>query len=390
MAENSYAIEIKLASKNGWFTPDESLSYYGRYSRDYYVPHWWGGGEPASAHDNIVNYMNGQAAVGNKSVNYVLSDNKITLTVGPDNVAWCQESGNAVGISVEHQPTLGAEGYKKSGWLKDQLDQRYNKTLEIRGHNFWYQTLCPGTISLDRIAQEADKWKRGTYEQPAVPTPVPQPPTPQPSPQLIVVDDADREMFTLADAKLVNFGDLSVVKTFGLDTPMAVSQKIRYNNLEFYRTASAVKDNRLQGFLVGDLKDAKTPELRPEPPKPEWVANLRDIDDTTLWFRRNQKLIDITTGKPALNGKGQETVFSKDESFVSSAVTFVGGTEYRITDYSFKKGVFNGVPISSLTLTEPGVPNIPPVQNFEQRLSVLEVLVNKIIEFLTSRFGFKK
>ena len=177
MADNSYGIEMKPASHAGWFTPAESNNYYAtRYARDGVVVHWWGDGTGASNHDNIVNYMNAQAAAANKSVNYVLSDNKITLCVGPDNVAWCSSKGNPTTISVETQPTLGDEGYKKWGWLVDQLEQRYGKALRLYKHSDWEATGCPGTISLDRIRTEANKWKSGEYDRPApisVPTPPP-------------------------------------------------------------------------------------------------------------------------------------------------------------------------------------------------------------------------
>ena len=176
-----YPIEQRLASKNGWFTPAEARAYYGRYDRHGITWHWWGDGTGASNHDNIVNYMLAGAERGEKSVNHVLSDNKITLVVGPDNVAWTSQSGNPVSVSVECQPTLGGEGYKKAGWLASEIAGRYGGDRAYYGHNYWYSTACPGTISLDRIRQEEDKWQRGEYN--AAPTPTPTPtPTPPPSP----------------------------------------------------------------------------------------------------------------------------------------------------------------------------------------------------------------
>lgn len=62
MADNSYNVEIKPASKNGYHTPAEARAYYGRYDRNGLTCHWWGDGTGASNHDNIVNYMNGQSA----------------------------------------------------------------------------------------------------------------------------------------------------------------------------------------------------------------------------------------------------------------------------------------------------------------------------------------
>lgn len=399
MADSSYGIEIELASKNGWFTPDESRSYYGRYSRDGYCVHWWGDGTGASNHNNIVNYIAGQAVAGNKSVNYVLSDSKITLMVGPDNVAWCQQSGNATEVSVEHQPTLGSEGYKKSGWLKEQLEQRYGKRLVIHGHNYWFATSCPGTISLDRIEQECDNWRRGVYDQPSVPTPVPPTPsTPPPVINPIVTPVTIVKKYTLANAKLVNIKDLSVIKTFEVDTPIDVGGQSTYDGKNFLVSVYATQHGTLQGFLVGDLKDYATPPatvptppatpppVTPAPDAPEWVANLLDVDDTTYWVTQDTNLIDITTGKPVIPTK----TLKKDEQFTASALTKVDNTEYRITDYSYKKGIFNGVPINRLTLTPPGVPDIPPVPNYDQRLTALEAIIQRIVDFLKSIFsGFK-
>lgn len=179
--DNYYPIEIKIASKNGWSTPAEAPSIWKTpYAREGVTYHWWGGGEPASAHDNIVNYMLAQAAAGNKSVNYVASDNKITLMVSPDNIAWCSNNGNPTTISVELQPTLTAEGYKKAGWLHWQLEGRYGKRLSIYGHNRWISTACPGTIDLGRIRAEADKWATGGYLPAPAPAPTPKPPVPNP------------------------------------------------------------------------------------------------------------------------------------------------------------------------------------------------------------------
>lgn len=177
----SYPIEVKICSKNGWSTPAEAQGIWGRYSREGITAHWWGDGTGASNHDNIVNYFLSQANAGIKSVNYVVSDDKITLMVSPDNVAWCSSAGNPTTISIEHQPTLNAEGYKKSGWLVWQLEQRYNRRLAIYPHSKWQQTACPGSIDLNRIRAEADKWATGGYNPPPVVTPVP---TPAPAPTI--------------------------------------------------------------------------------------------------------------------------------------------------------------------------------------------------------------
>lgn len=182
--DNYYPVEIKICSKNGWSTPQEAAGIWATpYARTGVTVHWWGDGTGADNHDNIVNYEMGQAAAGNKSTNYVASDNKITVMVSPDNVAWCSNGGNPTTISIEFQPTLGDEGYKKAGWLLEQLEERYGRTLELFGHNHWFQTTCPGTIDIPRIRAEADKWKSGAYTAPAPANPAPAP-TPAPTTQI--------------------------------------------------------------------------------------------------------------------------------------------------------------------------------------------------------------
>ncbi|MCA9333896.1 N-acetylmuramoyl-L-alanine amidase [Candidatus Saccharibacteria bacterium] len=238
MADNSYGIEIKIASKNGWHTPQEARNYYGRYDRMGITWHWWGDGSGASNHDNIVNYMNNQAALGNKSVNYVLSDNKITLCVNPDNVAWASNSGNPTTVSVELQPTLGAEGYKKAGWLLDQLEQRYGRSLASFKHSYWTQTACPGSIDIGRIRAEADKWKRGEYEPKPAPAPAPAPaPVPTPKPpatvKLEIKDVPNKKVKLIRDASLWNlqfakYPDAQSVKTIPSGTEFEVSAVVTH------------------------------------------------------------------------------------------------------------------------------------------------------------------
>lgn len=458
-----YQIFQKLCAKAGYFTPDEARKYYGRYARDGVTVHWWGDGTGESNHDNIVNYIYNQSVLGNKSVNYVLSDAKITLMVGPDDVAWTSQSGNATTVSVETEPQLSDEGYKKWGWLLWQLEQRYGKTLKLYPHNYWYSTACPGSISLDRIRQEQIKWARGDYNPaPVTPewkknlsiiaikkmyavdddTPLfnleslgviknftkatpfdikgqtlvkgaaylmtqysvdnsqpngfrvsdlqdadPNTPPPDTRPEWLrnLKEITAVKLFTLTDAKLLNLENGSVVNTYPLDTPMDIKGETTVAGKHYFLTAFSYDNKKPNGFLTSDLKTAATPPPQPEPEKPEWVTNLRDIDDTKFWLVRDQELIDITTGKPT----GTATL-KKDSEFVCSALTVANGVEYRITDYSFKKGIFNGVPIGSLTLTEPGEPDVPPEQENPDLVSkstviaFLEGIMKLIAEFIKS------
>lgn len=398
----SYAIEQKPASKNGWFTPAESQNYYGKYNRHGITWHWWGDGTGADNHDNIVRYLNGKAANGQApTVNYVLSDNKITECVSPDNVAWASGNGNPVSVSVELQPTLTAEGYKKAGWLAAELAKRYGGDRTYYPHNFWMTTQCPGTISLDRIRQEEDKWQRGEYN------PAPVPPTPPasaniewvklPAKQVYLTNKSPTKLWNFNQTTWAGFG--SGVKDFAGGSEIEIYGKAINHTIgaTYLVTEYSFTKGITNGFNEVDMslkmQPAPAPDptpapIPPTPAKPEWEANLRDIDDTKYWFTKEQALINIATGKPVEPAK----VFKKDEEFIASALTISGGIEYRITDYSFKKGIFNGVPTSSLTLTAPGIPNIPPVQEQPKPdtnaiIAFLMGLVASILEFVKKLKG---
>lgn len=174
----AYDIEVKPAPKQSWFTPAESNAYYKtRYSRSKVAVHWWGGGEKADQHDNIVNYFLKQGAQGIKSVNFVVSDRKITQMVDPANVAWATQNGNPESVSIEFQPTLSDEGYKRGGWLIATLEKKFGK-MQILPHKHWFATACPGTIDLNRLRREADAASGGSIPPTPKPNPVPTPTPP--------------------------------------------------------------------------------------------------------------------------------------------------------------------------------------------------------------------
>lgn len=282
---NYYAIETRIASKNGWSTPQEVPGIWGQqYSRSGVTAHWWGDGTGADNHDNIVNYFLGQAAAGNKSVNYVVSDRKITLMVSPDMVAWCSGPGNPSTISIEHQPTLGDEGYKRSGWLVWQLEQRYGRRLPIYPHNKWQQTACPGSIDLNRIRAEADKWASGGY-QPVVPPVVVTPPAPSvkiaysklPMPVKYVLNkDAN-----LWDFNTATWGGFKAIKSFkkgdefvvyGIADNLTLKAKYAMTQYSFAQADTTGSPKATNGVNMADLDLVTTgPPPTPIDPTPPVV-----------------------------------------------------------------------------------------------------------------------
>lgn len=274
MGDLSFPIEIKTVSKNGYFTPTEAKAYYGRYDRSGVTIHWWGDGTGASNHDNIVNYFTAQAQAGVKSVNYVVSDNKITLCVSPDNVAWASQSGNATTVSIEFQPTLSGEGYKKGGWLIDQLEQRYSRSLQLLPHSYWYQTACPGSINIALLRQEADKWKSGAYDTPPAPT-YPPAPTPVPPAQITlqITDIPNKQVKLVRDANLwdlhfAKYPDAKVVKALTAGTQIEVSAIAKHPlGSSYYLSEYSFSKGIGNGINVKDCEDVVTaPTPPPVPP----------------------------------------------------------------------------------------------------------------------------
>jgi hypothetical protein len=278
-----YPIEIRLASKNGWHTPAEAKAYYGRYSREGFTVHWWNTPNLVTDadHDNIVNYILGKATRGEGSVNYVLSNNKITLVVNPDNVAWASQNGNPTTISCEFSPHLNAEGYKKAGWLISELEGRYGRVLNLYKHSNWFSTACPGTLDVARMRAEADKWKSGGYApKPPAPAPVPVPTPPKP-PVKPVVDEwilwkegTVKYVTNKQPTHLWNFNSttwqMQSIKPFNKGEIVEIVGQAKNTKLNkvYYVTSYSFQKKIANGFNPVDLDIYVPPRPTPEPPKP--------------------------------------------------------------------------------------------------------------------------
>lgn len=282
----AYPIEVRLASKKGWYTPAEAKAYYGRYSRDGLVVHWWNSPQNVkdSDHNSIVNYMLGGASRGEKSVNYVLSNTKITLVVNPDNVAWASQGGNPTTVSVEFSPHLNTEGYKKAGWLINELFNpktgRYKKAPKLWKHSDWFSTSCPGTLDLKRMLAEANKWATGAYNP--KPTPAPKPPAPsKPINQdwKLWKDGGSYRfvrnsyLYDLTNTK--DWGSVKQVKAYkkGDIVEIVGSFHNNYINRDYYITKYSFDKKLATGFNPVDIEPYVMPIPKPptppvEPPKP--------------------------------------------------------------------------------------------------------------------------
>jgi hypothetical protein len=349
-----YPIEIRLASKNGWHTPAEARAYYGKYDRMGVTWHWWNTPQAVqdSDHDNIVNYILGKANAGSGSVNYVLSNNKISMLVNPDNVAWASQSGNPVTVSVELSPHLNAEGYKKAGWLFNELEGRYGRVLKHYKHSDWFQTACPGSIDVGRIAAEAAKWKSGGYNpQPEWKTNLREIPTKT----LYAIDD------TTPLRNLENVGQ--VIENFAKGTPFEIKGQTVVGGNPYYLTKYSFDNGKAAGFDFYELQDTNPNTPPPEPPKPPVINQ-----DWALWKDGGTYVANKQpTNLYDLSGAETEAGIKIVKSYNKGELIEIAGQfhnnplnrDYYITRYSFDKKNATGFAPADLDIYAPPVPTPP-------------------------------
>lgn len=271
----SYDIEIRKVSqhKDGqtrWFTPDEARSYYGKYARSGITIHWWGDGGKNN-HEQTVAFFERRT---DGSVNYVLSDDRITYMVDPKNVAFTSQSGNATTISIECQTYLGNEGYKKLGWLISELEDIFGG-LKLYPHNHWFATQCPGSLDLTRARNEANKWNNGEYNpKPPVTPPAPQP-APVPKITLQITDILNKKVRLVKDANLwdlhfTKYSEAQSIKTLKKGTAIEVSAIAKHPlGSSYYLSEYSFAKGIGNGINIKDCEDVfPLPDIPAPKPTP--------------------------------------------------------------------------------------------------------------------------
>lgn len=166
----------------------ELFEYYGvEYEPIESHIHWWGSPTAGYTHDGVVNTFLGKE---NYSVNFVVSDNRVTLMVPLNQNALTTGRRNPYGWKTENDPNLSEQGYKTLGFLH-YLVEKLNPKLAgepIRLHKEFMATAC-SELDPKKVRDYADKFKNGILDvvtgEPVVKPepPKPEPPTPTPEPQ---------------------------------------------------------------------------------------------------------------------------------------------------------------------------------------------------------------
>mgnify|MGYP000888570623 CR=1 FL=1 len=345
------------------FTPgNQTQAAYGRpRSIDGGAGHWWNTPELAGSHDGIVSYMANPARQA--APHAVLSAGRVTEMVRPWDTAWCTSNANPYTYAIEIDPRIMYRwGYGNPSQAQRDLGNQIFETLceyiadkgyhnlPWKPHNVW----APGTacnplnygeimarakqIWNDKNAPKPKEWEANLKTINPV--------------TLYAIDDS---------TPLRNLANVTqVIKNFNAGTPFEIFAETRVNGYRYLLTRYAYENKTGQGFDEYELKPA-------DPPKPEWVRNLKDIEPVKLMVlpaagTNIVNLNDLSVISPL--GKGTYVDFTKS--------TTVGGKEYLISKYSADRAMPNGI-----LRADVGVPAEPPVNEKPSWLDKWEDIENK-------------
>lgn len=308
--------------------------------------HWWNVPGTGATHDSIVSYM--ANASRQAAPHAVLSAGRVTEMVKPWDTAWCTSNANPYTYAIEVQPEIMYRwGYGNPSQAQRNLGNQIFETLceyiadmgyqdlPWKPHNVWSPgTQCNPMDYNDIMRRAKEIWNEKNAPKPkeweqnlkAI-TPV----------TLYAIDD-NTPLRNLANTP-------QIIKNFSAGTSFEIAAKTRVGDYEYYLTRYAYENKTGQGFDLYELKPA-------DPPKAEWIQNLKDISPVKLTVlpADGTSIINLNDGK-VIGPLARGTVVD----FVKT--TTVGGKEYLISSYSATHSLPNGILREHV-----GVPAEPPKQ----------------------------
>lgn len=151
--------------------------------------HWWGEPGKAGTHAGNVNHL---LTTQDLSVNFVLSENRITLMTPLEYNALTTGRRNPYGWKIENDPALTEQQYKTMGYLL-YIVEKLNPGLlnkPLRLHKEFQATSCSG-VDRPKVRDYAEKFRTGALDPatglpPEVVTPEPEPEPEVPSDEVLV------------------------------------------------------------------------------------------------------------------------------------------------------------------------------------------------------------
>ena len=294
------------------------------------------------------------------SAHYVVTGTgrRVACLVDLGNTAWHAGNwtGNTTTIGIEMDPRCRDEDYDTAAELIADLWMWHGRK-PLYPHRHWTSTQCPGNYDMARLEREAEAWYR-RKTQPAAPAPAPQP---QWSDM-----DMPRTLIAATDLRIINLDNNQPI---GAPIPagkhIEFRQKKQANGTTYLRSAYSTAKGLNYGIDIRSLKEIPAPE----PPKPEWQRNLRDIEDTklTVLAADGARILNLTNLQLV-----NDTIIPRGTQVDIAKETTVGGVRYYLSNYAVAKGLPWGIPADKL-----GVPAVEPEKEKPEWLKNLKDIEDK-------------
>lgn len=414
---------------SGNFTGQASVpSIYGMpRSIDYITIHWWGDPNQGPTFENVVAWLcNPRSQVSAHDV-ITGTGRRVAVLVDYPNAAWHSGSarGNATSLGFELDPRCRQEDYETAAEDIADTWRYYGRVIPLKPHREWTATACPGNYDLNRLHNMAMELYNGApAKQTASAAEV------QQAYREVLEREADagglhtyttngmniaevradlyasnerkqleerkkREAeeyaknewvrnkndivaakFSVIPAEGARVYDLVTLQPKGDAIPKGTIIDIVFETTvkgeKYLLSSYAVQTGVANGLKASELGIPTTP---PEQEKPEWLKNLKDIEDKDMWARSAAPVLNIENGDVVRSLKlGEKVRITHATQIVGKNLLVVeGGKEVIETLY--------------LTDTEPK----DPTKDLEVRVTALEAIVKGIQSFLTELFkNFKK
>lgn len=328
--------------------------------------HWWGDPNQNPSFEGVVSWL--CRANGSSSAHTVATGTarRAAWLVNAPDAAWHSGNarGNATSVGIECDPRCRAEDYDVVAELIADIWIAYNRKLPLVPHKSWSSTACPGNYDLGRLQREAESWfNRKTNV-------APQPPADNRAEweKNLKRWAASKTMYAMDDTTpLRNLASTSsVISNYAKGTPFEIAGETKVGAYVYYLTKYSMDNGKGQGFDTYELQDTDPNAV---PPQPEWIRNLKDIEDVklTVLVAAGSKVVNLNTLAPV-----NDTILPKGTQIDIAKETKVGGQKYYISNYAANNNVSNGILASDL-----GVPVQPPVEEKPEWLKNLQDIEDK-------------
>lgn len=338
------------------YTPASQVPYFYGMARIIIgnTAHWWGDPNTNPSFEGVINWL--CRAGGNSSAHAVATGTgrRVAWLVDAVHAAWHAGSakGNAQTIGLELDPRCRSADYDVAAELIADIWIAYNKKLPLYRHNDWSATQCPGRYDTARLQREAEAWykKKTAPANPSKPVPA--------AKKLGTIKKFKTKLQPTSVWDLKSNPNYKAVTKLNKNAVFEAYAYIDFNNTRYYVTKYSFEKGLKNGINQHDLI-----EVIPEPVKPEWARNLKDIADVKLAVlpAAGTRVWDLNTLQP----KGD--VIPKGTIIDIAKETTVGSKRYLISSYSASKAQPNGI-----LATELGTPVQPPVNEKPEWLKNLK------------------